>query len=682
MKKTPRFIHFALLFGFSLTLENSAQAAIKTWTGTTDNTWATGANRGGAAPLTGDSLVFTSATGLGGLTLSDNLMTPASFNVAGITFNAGSGAYVINPATPGTNGFTLTGNVLNSSTSLQTINDRIASTALRTFTTTAGGGDIALGGNISGGGSMVKAGAGTLTLSGGGSIGRMDVDSGGLTVSSGTYTLSSFFTTNSVNNGTAATYTQSGGSMTTSASGNFIGNVAGAGTGTVNLSGGTFATSGITYLGDDAAGTWNLSGSGTFTTSATYSILGNNAVGTWSQTGGTANFTQINAAQTAAAAGSSVSVSGGTFNSSSIYYLGVGGASTLNVSGTGAVNLTTLNAGYQSAGTVNVNGGTLAISGTFSMGTLAGGSSTVNLDGGTLSTIGVTNGGNGTRTFNFNGGTLKATGASATFMQGLTTANVKNGGAIIDTNGFNITIGQSLVNFAGATTDSLTKQGNGTLTLSGTNTYTGATTITGGTLTLGAAGSINNSSGVSLGTVGTFNVAAKVGGYTVNNLSGSGNVVGALTVSTTLAIGNSPGTVNFDNNLTLGTASTFAYEIVGGTSAADLGDVAGNLTLTGSILDLAQYGAGIYAPGDKFTLFAYDGTLTGVFNDLTDTAPLLDGSQFTDAGGIWEIDYNDGSAGLNGGSGTNYVTITAVPEPAAALLGGIGLLALLRRRRN
>jgi len=49
---------------------------------------------------------------------------------------------------------------------------------------------------------------------------------------------------------------------------------------------------------------------------------------------------------------------------------------------------------------------------------------------------------------------------------------------------------------------------------------------------------------------------------------------------------------------------------------------------------------------------------------------------------VWTIDYNDTTAGLNGGVGNSYITITAVPEPAAALLGGLGMLALLRRRRN
>jgi len=82
------------------------------------------------------------------------------------------------------------------------------------------------------------------------------------------------------------------------------------------------------------------------------------------------------------------------------------------------------------------------------------------------------------------------------------------------------------------------------------------------------------------------------------------------------------------------------------------------------------------AVGDKVTLFAYEtGNLSGTFHGLSN------GSTFNGAGGLWQIDYFDTTAGLNGGSGDTFATITAIPEPAAALLGSLGLLALLRRRR-
>ncbi len=221
---------------------------------------------------------------------------------------------------------------------------------------------------------------------------------------------------------------------------------------------------------------------------------------------------------------------------------------------------------------------------------------------------------------------------------------------------------------------SLTKTGSGTLTLTGTNIHSGGTTISGGTLALGDGGATGSTSSVSLGSGGTFDVSAK-GGYAVNTLIGSGTVVGALTVSTELAIGNSPGTTNFDS-LTLGSSSVYTYELTGGGFEADLGNISGSLTIdTGAILDLVQLGT--YTLGDKFTLFAYEtGNLTGTFDGLAD------GATFTDAGGEWQINYFDTSAGLNGGIGTSFVTVTAIPEPAAALLGGIGMLALFRRRRS
>ena len=53
-------------------------------------------------------------------------MTPGTFNVAGITFNSGHPAYTINPATLGTNGFTLTGNFADNSSRAETINDALS----------------------------------------------------------------------------------------------------------------------------------------------------------------------------------------------------------------------------------------------------------------------------------------------------------------------------------------------------------------------------------------------------------------------------------------------------------------------------------------------------------------------------------------------------------------------------
>jgi autotransporter-associated beta strand protein len=237
-------------------------------------------------------------------------------------------------------------------------------------------------------------------------------------------------------------------------------------------------------------------------------------------------------------------------------------------------------------------------------------------------------------------------------------------------------------NYSGTITGNiaLQKTGGATLSLTTANTYTGLTTINGGILALGAAGSIDNTSGVALGG-GTFDVSAKSGGYTVNNLTGSGSIVGAITVSTTLAIGNSPGEISFGGDLALGTSTPadFNYEFTGGGVAADIGIVSGNLSLDSKVfLNLFQLGS--YNLGDTFTLFAYDGSLSGTFIGLAEGETTTD-----NLGGIWRINYGESTAGDNYfGSPVSggFVNITAVPEPnVAALLGALGTLILLRRRR-
>ena len=96
--------------------------------------------------------------GSAGPILNNNLA--ALFAVNGLTFNAGASAFTFNG-----NALTLNGIVTNNSTSLQTINLPLVVAAPRTFTTTTGGGNLTLGGVISGTGGFAASGTGTLTVS-------------------------------------------------------------------------------------------------------------------------------------------------------------------------------------------------------------------------------------------------------------------------------------------------------------------------------------------------------------------------------------------------------------------------------------------------------------------------------------------------------------------------------------
>jgi autotransporter-associated beta strand protein len=213
----------------------------------------------------------------------------------------------------------------------------------------------------------------------------------------------------------------------------------------------------------------------------------------------------------------------------------------------------------------------------------------------------------------------------------------------------------------------LEKTGTGTLILSNANTYAGNTSVTGGTLLIN--GSTSTSSLVTVSSGAT--------------LGGSGGTVGGNTsVGGTLAPGSSIGTLNFTNALALNAGSTYLFELNNTSTTADLTNVGGTLTFDltglGVALDLVQLGT--YAVGDKFTLFGYNSgsPLTGNF------AGLANGAQFTDAGGLWQINYLDTSAGSNGGTGDRFVTITAVPEPSsfAMLAFGLVVFAWFRKQKD
>ena len=116
-----------------------------------------------------------------------------------------------------------------------------------------------------------------------------------------------------------------------------------------------------------------------------------------------------------------------------------------------------------------------------------------------------------TTEFYFDGGTLAPMASSATFVQGLSSARVLDGGAVIDTEGKDITIGQALL--AGGT-GGLAKLGAGTLNLTGDSTYTGLTVVSNGTL--GGTGSLQSPTLVETGgALAPGN--AGIGTLTINN---------------------------------------------------------------------------------------------------------------------------------------------------------------------
>ena len=300
------------------------------------------------------------------------------------------------------------------------------------------------------------------------------------------------------------------------------------------------------------------------------------------------------------------------------------------------------------------------------------------------------------------GGTLKI-GLANALPSGNGKGNVMLTGGILDLNGFNVSINGlgdsnyysygSVVNnsagtdkiltlgngnadglFAGTIADNsgeggtlgLQKVGSGTQTLSNYNSYsyTGATTVTGGTLVVN--GDISSSINTTVSNLAILKGSGRVGALTV-------------TVGGTLAPGNSPGILN-TGNMTID--GTFAAEINGtevGTDYDQL-NVTGSVTL-GGVLAVTMSG---YTPalGSLFFVIANDSddAVNGNFTGLAQ------GAQFDMAGQRWSISYHADSVGktFNGGNDVALMAMAAavVPEPSAALLSGLGLLALLRRRRS
>jgi MYXO-CTERM domain-containing protein len=259
-------------------------------------------------------------------------------------------------------------------------------------------------------------------------------------------------------------------------------------------------------------------------------------------------------------------------------------------------------------------------------------------------------GGNGATQFVSNGGSLTLAGGitasttgRAVFLQGTGAGEVS--GSI--SNGLTVNL-------------PVTKDGAGTWTVSGSNSYTGTTTVNAGKLVID--GNISTSSLTTVNTNGT--------------LGGSGTV-GALTVAGgTVGPGNSPGVLDVAGNYTQ-TSGTLAVELNGTTLGTqyDQLNVTGTITLGGLLTAAVGYTP---VNGDLLFILANDGVeaISGSFSGMADLSTVTFG------GFDWRISYKADSVG-NTLTGGNDVALMAVPEPNAAMLvGGLGMLALLRRRRD
>ncbi len=224
-----------------------------------------------------------------------------------------------------------------------------------------------------------------------------------------------------------------------------------------------------------------------------------------------------------------------------------------------------------------------------------------------------------------NGGTFQARidtdnflGTTATFVgnnndKWLTNifVHVREGGAVFDTAGRNISIKQPL--YSGAAADGgLTKRGAGTLTLLNTNTYNGVTVVEGGTLKWGRNDVLPPTNTVMASSNGVFDVNGKT--QTLAGIGGGGTVtnLAALTVTGTVAPGDADafGTLTLAGSPASLAGCTLAVNVSTNGACGRL-HVAGDLSL--AALSLSVGNAAQLNRFKRYTVASCSGTLTPPF---------------------------------------------------------------------
>jgi autotransporter-associated beta strand protein len=167
----------------------------------------------------------------------------------------------------------------------------------------------------------------------------------------------------------------------------------------------------------------------------------------------------------------------------------------------------------------------------------------------------------------------------------------------------------------------LTKNGNGTLTLSGANNdYTGPTVLNAGSLVLSSGATLPNSSAISVGSGTTFDISAASFVLGTNQvLSGSGTVTGSIAASSgpgsglNAATAGTAGTLTISGNVDLSVGATIGFDLSPSASSGnDQIVVGGNLTLSSSdtIHIKGLSGTANLDSSADYVLFSVSGTTT------------------------------------------------------------------------
>lgn len=288
----------------------------------------------------------------------------------------------------------------------------------------------------------------------------------------------------------------SGGTLTLDYSTNNTAKFAGA----LSLSGGTIDLFGGSYAQAATATTFGTGASSVTRTSGTSTL----ALGEITRTSGaTANFTTGMASTTTGntngIVGPWATVGGTDWAQGTTSITAYTGYTTL----TAAVDTPTVN--YQLAGSLGPLTNTSVY--TLKIAPSGSGQSLSISSGNSLSLNGLLV--TGTDSYSITGGTLQPT-----------TVDVAQELIVHQSNSGGLTISSVLANH-GSGVYSLTKTGDGPLTLSGVNTYTGATTVTAGGLVLSSAGTLADTS--------ALNLAGSSASFNLSGISAAGETIGSLT---------------------------------------------------------------------------------------------------------------------------------------------------------